>query len=78
MKTNEDQSPWGLILILFGAGILSAFQVGKVPPVLSDIRLDLVSQTGSWSCGSWFLGSVALLGLVLSLFLSRLKPGIRS
>ena len=47
MKTNEDQSPWGLILILFGAGILSAFQVGKVPPVLSDIRLDLVSQTGS-------------------------------
>ena len=47
-------------------------QLGQVmgPPVLAF----LVSQTGSWTAGSWFLGCVAGLGVVLSFFLSRIHP----
>jgi predicted MFS family arabinose efflux permease len=47
-------------------------QFGQVigPPVLAF----LVSQTGSWTTGSWFLGCVAGLGVVLSFFLSRIHP----
>jgi nitrate/nitrite transporter NarK len=53
--------------------VIQGGQTGQVmgPPILAY----LVSQTGSWSCGSWFLGSVALLGVVLSLCLSKIKPG---
>lgn len=56
--------------------VIQGGQTGQVmgPPILAF----LVSQTGSWSCGSWFLGSVALIGVVLSLCLSRLKPIISS
>jgi MFS family permease len=36
-----DKTPWGLVCILLVADVLSAFQVGKVPPVLQDIRSDL-------------------------------------
>lgn len=56
--------------------VIQGGQTGQVmgPPLLAF----LVSQTGSWSCGSWFLGSVALIGVVLSLCLSRLKPIISS
>jgi len=62
LKTNIDKTPWGLILILFGAGILSAFQVGKVPPVLSDIRADL---TISLFYAGWLLSVFNLTGLLL-------------
>ena len=51
--------------------IIQGGQSGQMigPPILAY----LVSQTGSWSCGAWFLGSAALLGIVLSFFLSRLN-----
>ena len=62
METNKDKTPWGLILILFGAGILSAFQVGKVPPVLSDIRADLAI---SLFYAGWLLSIFNLTGLLL-------------
>lgn len=62
---NNDKSPWGLILILFGAGILSAFQVGKVPPVLSDIRSELMI---SLLYAGWLLSIFNLTGLMLGTF----------
>jgi MFS family permease len=73
LTKNKDQSPWGLILILFGAGILSAFQVGKVPPVLSDIRLDLVI---SLFYAGWILSIFNLTGLLLGAFTGAIADAI--
>ncbi|WP_457553253.1 MFS transporter [Desulfobacula sp.] len=73
MKINKDQSPWGLILLLFGAGILSAFQVGKVPPVLSDIRSDLVI---SLFYAGWVLSVFNLTGLFLGTFTGAIADAI--
>ncbi len=52
--------------------VIQGGQSGQVlgPPILAL----LVSQTGSWACGSWFLGGVALLGVILSVCLSFVKP----
>ncbi len=73
MKTFEDKSPWGLIFILFGAGILSAFQVGKVPPVLSDIRADLAI---SLFYAGWVLSIFNLTGLFLGTFTGAIADAI--
>jgi len=73
LKTNEGQSPWGLILILFGAGILSAFQVGKVPPVLSDIRYDL---SISLFYAGWILSIFNFTGLFLGTFTGAIADAI--
>lgn len=62
MKTDHDSPPWGLVFILFGAGILSACQVGKVPPVLSDIRSDL---SVSLFHAGWILSIFNVTGLLL-------------
>ncbi|MBU0973091.1 MAG: MFS transporter [Proteobacteria bacterium] len=48
--------------ILLGAGILSAFQVGKIPPVLQDIRPDLGI---SLFHAGWMPSIFSLTGLVL-------------
>ncbi len=53
---------WPLVCLLLGAGILSAFQVGKVPPVLQDIRSDM---TISLFHAGWVLSIFNLIGLVL-------------
>jgi len=73
LKTFEDKSPWGLIFILFGAGILSAFQVGKVPPVLSDIRMDLAI---SLFYAGWVLSIFNLTGLFLGTFTGAIADAI--
>lgn len=54
--------------------VIQGGQSGQVigPPVLAY----LISVTGGWSCGSWFLGSVALIGIMAALLLSRLKPNV--
>ncbi|MCF6248087.1 MAG: MFS transporter [Desulfobacula sp.] len=62
MKTDQNKTPWALVFILFGAGILSAFQVGKVPPVLSDIRSDL--GVSLFHAG-WILSVFNFTGLLL-------------
>jgi len=59
---TNGETPWGLVCILLGAGILSAFQVGKVPPVLQDIRSDL---SISMFHAGWVLSVFNLIGLML-------------
>lgn len=41
---------WGLVLLIVGAGVCSAFQIGKVPPALTELResLDLSLVTAGW------------------------------
>jgi len=57
-----DKTPWGLVCILLGAGVLSAFQVGKVPPVLQDIRSDL---SISLFHAGWVLSIFNFIGLMM-------------
>jgi len=73
--TTTTKSPWGLILILFGAGILSAFQVGKVPPVLADIRSDLAI---SLFHAGWLLSVFNLTGLLLGTCTGAIADAIAS
>jgi len=73
VKTTEDNSPWGLIFLLFGAGILSAFQVGKVPPVLTDIRMDLAI---SLFYAGWVLSIFNLTGLFLGTFTGAIADAV--
>ncbi len=51
--------------------VIQGGQSGQVigPPVLAW----LVSTTGTWTSGAWFLGSVALVGILLSLGMAGLK-----
>ncbi len=58
----NEKTPWGLVCILLGAGILSAFQVGKVPPVLQNIRSDL---SISLFRAGWVLSIFNFIGLMM-------------
>lgn len=73
MKSEEDKSPWGLILILFGAGILAAFQVGKAPPVLSDIRSELGI---SLFHAGWLLSIFSFTGLLMGTFTGAIADAV--
>lgn len=51
--------------------VIQGGQAGQVigPPVLAW----LISITGTWTVGAWFLGSIALVGIFFSLCLARLR-----
>jgi DHA1 family inner membrane transport protein len=55
-------TPWKQVLLLVGAGVVSAFQVGKAPPVLPDIRADLHM---SLFLAGWVLSVFYVIGLFL-------------
>ncbi len=73
MKPEDGKSPWKLIFILFGAGILSAFQVGKVPPVLSDIRVDLAISLFD---AGWLLSVFTFTGFLMGTFTGAIADAI--
>jgi len=50
---------WPTILIIVGAGIVSAFQVGKAPTALAAIQADLALDLAT---ASWLLSAFALIG----------------
>ena len=60
--STADKTPWGLVLLLVGAGMVGAFQVGKAPPVLPAIRAELGM---SLFLAGWVLSSLNIIGLVL-------------
>jgi MFS family permease len=69
---TQARTPWGLVGLLIAAGIVAAFQVGKVPPSLPSLLGDLgvgLSQAG------WLLSLVnltaALGGMAIALTVDR-------
>jgi MFS family permease len=40
-SNSSEKTPWSLVLLLVGAGVVGAFQVGKAPPMLLSVRSDL-------------------------------------
>jgi cyanate permease len=57
-----EQTPWPLVLLLVGAGVVAAFQVGKAPPMLPAIRSEL--GMGLFLAG-WILSIFNVIGLLL-------------
>jgi MFS transporter, DHA1 family, inner membrane transport protein len=57
---HAPTTPWGQVLLLVGAGVVAAFQIGKVPPVLPAIRSDLAI---SLFLASWILAVFNVTGL---------------
>ncbi|MCP4022162.1 MAG: MFS transporter [Desulfobacteraceae bacterium] len=64
-------APSGNLIATTTGLLIQGGQTGQVlgPPILAW----LVFTTGTWDCGSWYLGSVAMLGIIFSLLLSRIK-----
>ena len=64
-------APSGRLVGTTNGLVIQGGQSGQVigPPILAF----LVSRTGSWSCGAWFLGSVAFLGVLAALLRSRIR-----
>ncbi len=57
-----EKTQWGLVLLLVGAGVVGAFQVGKAPPALSVIRGEFGM---SLFMAGWILSIFSLIGLAL-------------
>jgi MFS family permease len=69
----QDRTRWGIVLIAFGAGMVAAGHIGKLPAALPTIRaelgLDLV--TAGWIV-SIFNAITFLLGMMFGIFADRL------
>jgi MFS transporter, DHA1 family, inner membrane transport protein len=61
---DADGSRWPAILIILGAGIVSAFQVGKAPMALTTIQSDLGLDLAT---ASWLLSAFAIVGALISI-----------
>jgi cyanate permease len=59
---EKDKTPWGLVLLFVGAGIVGAFQIGKAPPVLPAIRAELGM---SLFLAGWILSTFNIIGFLL-------------
>ena len=64
--TQSRQTQWPIVWVAFGAGIVAATHIGKLPPALPEIRLALDAGlvTGGWiasmiSCTGFALGLLA-------------------
>ena len=58
---QHETAPWSLILLLVGAGVVASFQVGKAPPVLPFIRVELGMNL---FMAGWILSTFSITGLV--------------
>jgi MFS family permease len=62
LKQDQDDrtyTDWGRVFLFFSAGVVAAFQVGKAPPVLPILRLDLGL---SLVMAGWVLSATSILG----------------
>src|SRR5688572_789780 len=57
--TTAERSSWTTILILVGAGLVSAIQVGKATVALATVQADLHLDL---AVASWLLSAFALIG----------------
>ena len=58
---QHETAPWSLILLLVGAGVAASFQVGKAPPMLPFIRMELGMNL---FMAGWILSTFSITGLV--------------
>ncbi|MQP74690.1 MFS transporter [Stenotrophomonas sp. MYb238] len=63
------------LVLVIGAGIVSAFQVGKVPVALQSLRADLGVDLGAVS---WVLSAFALVGALTSLLIGAVSDRLQA
>jgi predicted MFS family arabinose efflux permease len=61
-SSDDPKTNWGKVFLFVGAGVVASFQIGKAPPVLPDMRVDL--QMSLFLAG-WILSTFNLIGLFL-------------
>jgi MFS transporter, DHA1 family, inner membrane transport protein len=59
-----DGSPWPTILLVVGAGVVSACQVGKAPAALAAVQADLGLDLAT---ASWLLSAFGIVGALAGL-----------
>jgi len=57
---QHEKTPWSLVLLLVGAGVVASFQVGKAPPMLPAIRMELGMNL---FLAGWILSTFSITGL---------------
>ena len=72
-QAPQEPTRWGLILVAFGAGMMAAGHIGKLPAALpmirADLALDLISA--GWIV-SIFNATAIVLGMLVGVFADRL------
>lgn len=70
---NSSMTPWTVVVVLIGTGVVSAFQVGKVPGVLPALRIDMQLTLFA---SSWVISMLnvigALTGVLMGAFADRI------
>ena len=61
MNIQTEKTPWPQILLLVGAGVVASFQVGKAPPMLPEIRMELGMNL---FLAGWILSTFSITGLL--------------
>jgi MFS family permease len=69
---STESTPWALVLLLVGAGVVSAFQVGKAPPMLFSIRSELGM---SLFLAGWILSIFNIIGFFLGSIAGAVSDG---
>jgi len=62
-EDSLTSTDWGRVFLVYGAGVMAAFHVGKVPPVLPMLRTDLGM---SLVLSGWVLSAISLIGAFIS------------
>ena len=69
MPARAVSARWELVALAVGAGIVAAAQLGKVPTVLPDIRVELgIGMIGAGAVASMFHAIAALLAIFVGIF----------
>jgi len=61
-SSSPEKTSWSLVILVIGAGVVAAFQIGKAPPVLKLMQEDLGMNL---FLAGWILSAFYLIGLVL-------------
>jgi len=60
----EDKTQWAIMWIAFGGGIVAATHLGKLPPALPDIMIEL---DAGLVMGGWIASMISFTGFALGL-----------
>jgi DHA1 family inner membrane transport protein len=64
MGNSKQATQWPIVWAAFGAGVVAASHIGKLPPALPVIRLDL---NASLIMGGWIASMISIVGFVAGL-----------
>ncbi len=64
LSTESPATQWRVVWVAFGAGIIAATHIGKLPPALGDIRTEL--EAGLVMAG-WIASTISTTGFALGL-----------